>query len=273
MEYKNIESSFNNFRLVRLEKFFIEITNSFTILWNIFVWIFLIIIKRKKIDKDNLVSQFYEVGVKSLPIIFITAFSTGMVLALQLGLVMKSWFGDPIFVGMSLSFTFAKELSPILTAIVISGRIGAAITAEIGTMKVTEQLDAMSSLGVHPLQYIAIPKFLSCIIMVPILSIFSYIISIIGGLTVATSVLKIPYPIYFADVFDFVYIKTILHGLIKAIFFGLIVAWISMYKGFNCEEGAEGVGKATTASVVLSIILILVSDYFLTSFLIIIKIF
>jgi phospholipid/cholesterol/gamma-HCH transport system permease protein len=265
-KYKNI------LNLINLENFFIEIYYLFSMFWEIVIWTMLILLKKKKFDKKTFINQFYEVGVSSFPIILITAFATGMVLALQLGLVMKNWFGDPIFVGMTVSFTFAKELSPVLTSIVMAGRIGAAITAEIGTMKVTEQLDAMSSLGVHPLQYLAVPKFLSCLLMIPFLSILSYIISVFGGLLVAVKILEIPYTVYLSDAFNMMSVSTILHGFIKAFFFGMIVSWISIYKGFTCKEGAEGVGKATTSSVVLSIILILISDYFLTTLLVAFKI-
>lgn len=255
-----------------MKKFFSNVYKIFYLLLDIIVWSYLVIVGKKKSDKKIFVEQFYEVSVNSFPIVLITSFATGMVLALQLGIVMQNWFGDPIFVGMSVSFTFAKELSPILTSIIMAGRIGASITAEIGTMKVTEQLDAMSSLGAHPMQYLAVPKFLSCIIIIPFLSVISCIISIIGGLFISIEILKIPYSLYLNDAFQTMSISTVMHGYLKAIVFGGIVAWISLYKGFNCEEGAEGVGKATTSCVVTSIILILVSDYFLTSLLTALKI-
>ncbi len=255
-----------------MENFFSNIYKMFHILSEIIVWSYLVLVGKKRSDKKIFIDQFYEISVNSFPIILITSFATGMVLALQLGIVMQNWFGDPMFVGMSVSFTFSKELSPILTSIIMAGRIGASITAEIGTMKVTEQLDAMASLGAHPLQYLAVPKFLSCIIIIPLLSVVSCIISILGGLFVSIKILKIPYSLYLKDAFQTMHISTIMHGYLKAIFFGGIVAWISLYKGFNCKEGAEGVGEATTSCVVTSIILILVSDYFLTSLLTALKI-
>lgn len=246
-----------------IEDIFFEVGNMMIMLIEIIYWTF-----NKRYDSKNMVHQMYEVGVSSFPIILITAFATGMVLALQLGLVMKNWFGDPLFVGMTVSFAFAKELSPILTAIIIAGRIGAAITAEIGSMKITEQIDALYSLGAHPIQYLAVPRLLSCLVMLPILSMFGYIISILGGALISVVILDIPSTVYFSDAFDHIYMNDIMHGLIKSCCFAIIIAWVSIYKGFNCREGAEGVGKATTSSVVLSIILILVSDYFLTSILV-----
>ena len=246
-----------------IENIFFEVGNMMIMFFDMIYWVF-----NKRYDRKNLIDQIYEVGVSSFPIILITAFATGMVLALQLGLVMKNWFGYPLFVGMTVSFAFAKELSPILTSIIIAGRIGAAITAEIGSMKITEQIDALYSLGAHPIQYLAVPRLISCFVMLPILSMLGYIISILGGALVSVVILDIPSTVYFSDAFDHIYINDILHGLIKSACFAIIIAWISIYKGFTCKEGAEGVGKATTSSVVLSIILILVSDYFLTSILV-----
>lgn len=246
-----------------IQGIFFEVGNMIIMLFEMIYWTF-----NRRYDAKNLFNQMYEVGVSSFPIILITAFATGMVLALQLGLVMKNWFGYPLFVGMTVSFSFAKELSPILTSIIIAGRIGAAITAEIGSMKITEQIDALYSLGAHPIQYLAVPRLLSCFVMLPILSMFGYMISVLGGALVSVVILDIPSTVYFSDAYDHIYMKDIMHGLIKSACFAIIIAWISIYKGFNCREGAEGVGKATTESVVLSIILILVSDYFLTSILV-----
>ncbi len=226
----------------------------------------------KRYDKKNIISQFCEVGANSFPIVFLISFGAGMVLALQLGIVMQNWFGTPVLLGMTISFAFAKELSPLLVSIVLAGRIGAAITAEIGTMKVTEQLDALNSLGVFPVQYLAVPRLLSCFFMTPILVFLGYLISLLGGAIIANAVLDVPTTIYFTDALDSIYINDILHGLIKSFVFATIIAIISIYKGFQCNQGAEGVGKATTSSVVLSIIFIILSDYFLTLLLVAFKI-
>ncbi|MCP4482540.1 MAG: ABC transporter permease [bacterium] len=221
-----------------------------------------------KYDLKNTVNIFYDIGIKSLPIILITSFATGMVLALQLGIVIQNWFGYPLFVGMTVSFAFAKELSPILVSIVMAGRVGAAITAEISSMKVTEQLDALLSLGAHPIQYLAVPRFLGCLFMVPILVLIGYTVSLLGGLLVSVVILDLPSTVYLSDALDTLYLSDIMHGLIKACFFAMIIAWVSIFRGFTCKQGAEGVGKATTNAVVTSIILILISDYFLTSILV-----
>jgi phospholipid/cholesterol/gamma-HCH transport system permease protein len=240
-----------------------QVGSMIILFFEIIYWAF-----KRKLDFSNIIYQCQESGVKSFPVILLTSFSTGMVLALQMGLVMQRWLGYPMFVGMTVGFSEVKELGPILTAIVIAGRVGAAITAELGTMKVTEQIDALYTLGSHPTHYLAVPRFISCLLMVPALTLLSMVISVIGGLFISVTILNIPSSVYFSDIFDYMYINDFLHGFIKAIIFGIIIAWVSIYKGFNCEGGAEGVGKATTDSVVLSMILIIVSDYFLSSILI-----
>ena len=217
---------------------------------------------------DNLINQMVEIGIRSLPVTSLTSFFTGMVLALQSGYSAISVFNEPLYVGTVVSFSLVKELGPVLTATVITGRIGAAITAELGSMKVTEQIDALYTLGTNPIKYLAVPRFIACIIMVPILTVFSNIVGIIGGFLISNYKLSIPSTIYWADTLDYIRTVDFFHGFIKSIFFAIIISFIACYKGFECSGGAEGVGKATTSAVVTTIVLILISDYFLSAFLV-----
>lgn len=232
-----------------------------------FKWIF-----KGSVPVKNTVSQMVEVGWKSFPIIMLTSFFTGMVLALQVGSSTSNLFNEPVYVGTITGFALVIELGPVLTAIVITGRVGAAITAELGTMKVTEQLDALYTLGTNPVKYLAVPRFMALFFMLPLLTAFANIVGIYGGMIVTVNTWEISTTIYWNDVLDFMVIGTFMHGFIKSFVFALIIAVVSCHKGFSTGGGAEGVGRATTSCVMLSMIFILVSDYFLTDFLVALKI-
>ena len=226
-------------------------------------WIF-----TRPVDYKNITMQMVEVGWHSFPVIVLTSLFTGMVFALQTGSSFKNIFNEPVFIGSAVGFALVKELSSVLTAIVIAGRIGASIAAELGTMKVTEQIDALYTLGTNPIKYLAVPRFLACITMIPLLTILSNVIGILGGLGVSVYVLRIPSTVYWEDIFYYMELTDFAHGIIKAFFFAAIIAVVSCYRGFSCYGGAEGVGKATTSAVMISIVLILVSDYFLAALLV-----
>jgi phospholipid/cholesterol/gamma-HCH transport system permease protein len=162
------------------------------------------------------------------------------------------------------AIAMARELAPVLTGVVVAGRVGAAITAEIGSMKVTEQIDALRVMAINPIKYLVVPRLLACVIMVPILVIFADIIGTVGGYLVATLYADISSFTYIHSITLFTVVNDIIGGLVKAMFFGGIIAIIGCYKGLTTGEGAEGVGRATTASVVSSIILIFISNYFLS---------
>jgi conserved hypothetical integral membrane protein len=228
-----------------------------------FKWIF-----KGAIPLKSTITQMVEVGWKSFPIIMLTSFFTGMVLALQVGSSTSNLFNEPVYVGTITGFALVIELGPVLTAVVISGRVGAAITAELGSMKVTEQLDALYTLGTNPVKYLAVPRFLSLLFMLPLLTALANIIGIYGGLVVTVSTWDVSTATYWSDVLDFMLIGTFVHGFVKSFFFAMIIAIIACHKGFTTEGGAEGVGRSTTSSVMLSMIFILVSDYFLTDILV-----
>ena len=228
-----------------------------------FKWIF-----KGAIPIKNTIAQMVEVGWRSFPIVTLTSFFTGMVLALQVGTATTNLFNEPVYVGTITGFSLVIELGPVLTAVVITGRVGAAITAEIGTMKVTEQLDALYTLGTNPVKYLAVPRFLACFFMLPLLTALANIIGIYGGLLVTVHSWDVSPAVYWSNVLDFMAVKTFLHGFIKSFFFALIIVIVACHKGFTTEGGAEGVGKATTSSVMYSMVLILISDYFITSLLV-----
>jgi phospholipid/cholesterol/gamma-HCH transport system permease protein len=225
-------------------------------------------IVRGVINWPNTVAQMVEVGWRSAPVILLTSLFTGMVLALQTGASSREIFNEPVYIGTVVGFSLVKELGPVLTSIVVAGRVGAAIAAELGTMKVTEQLDALYTLGTNPVRYLAVPRFLAMTLMVPLLCTLANIVGILGGLIVSVYKWGTPSSVYWEDVFNYMDTMVFYHGFIKAFVFGFIIVTIACYRGFSCEGGAEGVGKATTSAVMLSMVMILVSDYFLTAILV-----
>lgn len=231
-----------------------------------------ICITKCQVNWKNTIIQMVEVGYMSFPIIVLTSFFTGMVLALQVGSATANLFNEPVYIGMITGYSLVKELGPVLTSVVITGRVGAAITAEIGTMKVTEQIDALYTLGTNPIKYLAVPRFIACIFMLPLLVAISNIIGIYGGFLVSSLTWDISSTIYISDILNVMTVKTFFHGFIKSFFFAGIIVTVACHKGFQCSGGAEGVGKATTSSVMISMILILISDYFLTDLLTSLKI-
>ncbi|MCB4756032.1 MAG: ABC transporter permease [Elusimicrobia bacterium] len=214
------------------------------------------------------IAQMYEIGVRSFAVVSLTSLFTGMVLAFQSGFSFIKVFNEPLYVGSVVGLSLVKELGPVLTSVVLAGRVGAAITAELGTMNVTEQLDALYTLGTTPVRYLALPRIVAMMVMTPILAALSDIIGVFGGFLVASLQLKIASSVYWQEVTTFVDLNEVAHGIIKAFFFGLIIVTTSVYKGFTCGGGAEGVGRATTSAVVISMVLILVGDYFLSALLV-----
>ncbi len=224
-------------------------------------------ILRGKIEWRQTLIQMGRIGVDSLPVTAMTSFFTGMVLALQTGASSKHFFNVPLFVGTVVSFSIVMELGPVMTAIVVSGRSGAAIAAELGTMKVTEQIDALYTLGTDPVRYLVIPRLLAFLLVLPLLTVISDFTGIIGGLFVARVKYDIPTIVYWHDIVDNMEIRHFVHGFLKTFVFAFVVSMVSSYKGVTTRGGAEGVGKSTTAAVVTSMVLVLVLDYFATALL------
>lgn len=219
-------------------------------------------------ERKILFQQIYTIGVGSFPVTTLTSFAVGMVLCLQSGIASISVLNEPAYVGTVVAFSLIKELGPMLTAVVLVGRVGAAITAEVGSMRVTEQIDAMYTLGTDPIRYLIVPRIVAFTMVLPILTIFSNIVGIIGGGIISYLRFDIPWSIYYRDALDYIYLDDFFHGLIKSAIFGILISTISCYKGFYTRGGAEGVGRATTSCVVVSIVSLLIGDYFLSSLLI-----
>lgn len=214
----------------------------------------------------NLLKQMEQIGVNSIPVVLTTALSTGMVLALQSYTGFKR-FGAESLIGTVVSLSMTRELGPVLTGLMVAGRAGAAMAAELGTMKVTEQIDALETLATNPMRYLVVPRFVASTIMMFFLTILGMVIGISGGYFVGVKVLGTNPVTYINQSINNTEVKDIWFGLVKALVFGAVIGLIGCYKGFNAEGGAEGVGKATTGAVVVSCMLILILDYFLSALL------
>ncbi len=214
----------------------------------------------------NLLKQMEQIGVNSIPVVLTTALSTGMVLAYQSYTGFKR-FGAETLIGTVVSLSMTRELGPVLTGLMVAGRAGASIAAELGTMKVTEQIDALSTLATNPMKYLVVPRFIASTVMMFFLTVLGMIIGITGGYFVGVKVLGTNPVTYINNSINYTEVTDIWYGLIKSLVFGAVVGIISCYKGFNTEGGAEGVGKATTGAVVVSCMLILILDYFLSALL------
>lgn len=223
---------------------------------------------RGKIEWRQTVVQMMRIGLESLPVSALTAFFTGMVLALQSGATSKHFFNEPLFVGTVVAFAIVMELSPVMTSLVVAGRAGAAIAAELGTMKVTEQIDALYTLGTDPVRYLVIPRVIAFFFVLPILTIFSDFTGVIGGYVVASVKLRVPANVYWHDIIDNMRVRHFVHGYIKGYVFALVIAFVCCYKGVTTRGGAEGVGRSTTTAVVLSMVSVLILDYFVTAVLV-----
>ena len=210
--------------------------------------------------------QVLEIGVKSVPVVIITAVFTGMVLALQTFTGFKR-FGAEALVGTVVSLSMTREMGPVLTGLIVAGRAGAAMAAELGTMRVTEQIDALETLATSPVKYLIVPRFVSSLIVMPSLTVIADMLGILGGYAIAVWLYGMSSALYWRRAWNYLEMNDIYGGLAKAAFFGAAIAIICCHRGFYTEGGAEGVGKATTGAVVISFMTILISDYFLTAWL------
>lgn len=208
--------------------------------------------------------QAKRTGSDSLPIISLISLFIGLILALQTAYLMKR-LGSEMYIASIVALSIVREFGPVITAFVVAGRVGAAIAAEIGTMQVTEQIDALQTLAYSPIKYLVVPRFIAFILMLPILTLYANIIGIFGGYAICVYKLGITSRMYLDITFDALLYKDLFTGLFKTIFFGMIIAISSCYQGLKVTGGAEGVGRATTNAVVNSFILILAADCFFTA--------
>jgi phospholipid/cholesterol/gamma-HCH transport system permease protein len=213
---------------------------------------------------DLFFQQMDRVGVRSILVVVLTGIFAGMVLALQSFYATRK-FGAETMVGVTVALSMTRELGPVLTSFMVTGRAGSAMAAEIGTMRVTEQIDALFAMAVNPIKYLIVPRVLASILVVPILTVIADFVGIMGGYFMGVTVLKINAGAFVANMEQYVKLDDIYHGVIKAAVFGFILALVGCYKGYTTTGGAEGVGKATTQSVVLAAITILMANYLLTA--------
>ncbi|MCH2212393.1 MAG: ABC transporter permease [Fuerstiella sp.] len=205
----------------------------------------------------------YEIGVRSVPVVLVTGSFIGMVLAVQAYTQFKLLHMESRL-GAIITMTLVSELGPVLAATMLAGRVGSAMAAELGTMRVTEQISAISALGADPLRYLVVPRFIACVLLIPLLAAFGDAIGMFSGWAFSTRMLGVNSYQYWSYAIDFVTAWDIMAGLVKSIFFGCSIAIIACHRGFHCGSGAEGVGRAATESFVLSFIAILGLDFLLT---------
>jgi len=218
---------------------------------------------RPPYDLRELARQMVKVGVDSIPVVLLTAMFTGMVLALQTFSVLRR-FGAERFVGSLVAPSLVRELAPVLSGVIVAGRAGSAMGAELGTMRVTEQIDALEVMATDPVHYLVVPRVWATTIMLPLLVVMGNAIGIFGGYLVAVVLMGANPNSYKSNTFQYMEVSDLTSGLIKAAVFGFLLALIGCQQGFYTRGGAEGVGRATTSAVVLASIAILIADFFLT---------
>jgi phospholipid/cholesterol/gamma-HCH transport system permease protein len=212
----------------------------------------------------RIAKQVHFIGVRSLFVIVLTAAFTGMVLALQ-GYYTLRKFGSEGLLGSAVALSLIRELGPVLSALMVTGRAGSALTAEIGIMRIGEQIDSLESMGIDPVKFLISPRLLGAVVSVPLLTAVFDVVGILGGYLVGVKLLGVNAGVFFGQMEASVEWNDVANGLIKSFVFGVIIAWVCTFKGYFTGRGAEGVSQSTTSAVVLSSVMVLVGDYFLTS--------
>ncbi|MCJ7812980.1 ABC transporter permease [bacterium] len=223
---------------------------------------------QKPYELRSLLIQMDEIGVRSLPIVLISSFFVGMVMAIQVA-YSEANFAGRVMVGIGVGVAITREFGPLLTALLVGGRVSAGMTSVIGSMRVTEQIDAIRLLGASPAKKLVFPRIFATLIMLPLLTAVADFIGIFGGLVVSLVDINMTFMTYIYQVQRAVSLTDFFGGIFKSVFFGFFISLIGCYHGLKVEGGAEGVGKATTRSVVASSVCVMISDYFLTKLLII----
>jgi phospholipid/cholesterol/gamma-HCH transport system permease protein len=238
-----------------------DLGDFFTFCGRTIMWLFAAGFRPKNLRL--LLPQFYEIGVASVPVVGIVGAFIGMVMAVETYSQFAA-LGQQTRLGTVINLSVVKQIGPVLAAVMLAGRVGGALAAELGTMHVTEQLDALRVMGSDPIQYLVVPRFLSCVLLTPMLTAYSDLLGILGGWFIAVPIFNIPsrdYWVFSDAAHGGVGIWQIMEGLIKAFFFGGAIGLISCYKGFNSGAGASGVGRACTESFVMSFIAIIVINF------------
>jgi phospholipid/cholesterol/gamma-HCH transport system permease protein len=212
--------------------------------------------------RETLLPAFYQIGVLSLPVVALTGTFIGMVLAVQSYSQFRAMHLETRL-GAVINMSLVRELGPVLAATMLAGRVGSAMAAELGTMKVTEQIDALTSMGANPIYYLVVPRFLGCLVLIPTLTIMADFMGVVGAAFYSIQILNIDWHHYWQNSQKFVGAFDLFTGIFKSLFFGAAIAVISCHRGFRCDPGAEGVGRAATQAFVQSFVIILVLDLFL----------
>jgi phospholipid/cholesterol/gamma-HCH transport system permease protein len=212
----------------------------------------------------RIIRQMHFIGVRSLLVIVLTGLFTGMVLALQ-GFYTLSQYGSEAFLGSAVALSLLTELGPVLSALMVTGRAGSALSAEIGIMRITEQIDALEVMALNPMRYLVVPNVLAGTIVLPLLAAIFAVVGIYGGYLVGVELLGVSSGTYFQDMIDTVDMKDVTIGIYKSLAFGFLIALISCFKGYHAGFGAEGVSRATTEAVVFASVTVLVMDYVLNA--------
>ncbi|MEI6631239.1 MAG: ABC transporter permease [bacterium] len=215
-------------------------------------------------QRRRIFDQAKRTGYDSLLIVSLIGMFIGMIMALQTAVLMQR-LGSEMYIASIVAISLVRELGPVITALIVAGRVGAAITAEIGSMQVTEQIDALEAFATNPVKYLVVPRFVALSLMLPVLTLYADLVGIFGGYAICVYRMGISSSMYLKITADALFYKDLFTGLAKTVFFGMIIAFVSCYEGFNVEGGAEGVGKATRQSVVISFILIITADCFFTA--------
>jgi phospholipid/cholesterol/gamma-HCH transport system permease protein len=218
---------------------------------------------RRPFEARALLVQFEQIGVRSVSIVVVTALFIGMVLALQTAYALQD-FGGKLFIGKVVSLSLVRELAPVLMALMVGGRVGAGITAELGTMKVTEQIDALRAFATDPVRKLVVPRVMATVVMMPLLTTIACAVGIFGGMIIAVVTLNLSANFYFRSVITTLQFSDLISGIGKTLFFGAAIALIACFNGLRTSGGADGVGRATTSTVVTASISILIMNFFLT---------
>ena len=217
---------------------------------------------RRRPRAETLLPNFYQIGVLSLPVVALTGLFIGMVLAVQSHSQFRLM-NLETRLGAVINMSLVRELGPVLAATMLAGRVGSAMAAELGTMRVTEQIDALASMGANPIHHLVVPRFIACLVLIPTLTIMADFMGVVGGAFYSIYGLGIDSNHYWQNSQDYVGAFDLFSGVFKSLFFGAAIAVVSCYRGFHCDPGAEGVGRAATSAFVISFVMILVLDFFL----------
>lgn len=246
------------------ELFLSHVASIGSLTWQTLYWTFFAPFSTKAYSYDEVSYQMNRVGVQSFIIITLVTTLIGMILVLQTAYLVEPY-GQLDLVPGGVAVSLTREIGPLLVAIVVTGRVGAAYTAELGAMNVSDEIMALECMAVNPIGFLIAPRFLALLVMLPVLTIFGNTMGMLGGYVIGTTMYDIAPSVYYTNTFDMMQNKDIISGMIKSVIFAIIVAMVGAYKGFTVKGGSTGVGKATMESVVTSIVLIILSDAVITA--------